>query len=168
MDDARQRIKRGMRRDDLTAQDWLLNYASRKQEYYKAEAYISGQSGKGRRGRGKGGSPVEYQFIHVADVEQAEQWLLAVESLVDYLPPNRRLFVELWRKCHELNNQRLANHEKKMEWVVWVQRKYAEEMARRTKKDESCYWLTEATLYLWRHKVINELVRVAYMRGCKF
>ena len=70
-------------RDKETVKLWVLNYASRKKEYYENIKYIRDQlpGPAGLKRPAGSGSQTEWKVVRTEDLDEAEKWLLAVEAM---------------------------------------------------------------------------------------
>ena len=94
-------IIEALKADESIAENWVIHYQQRKNEYYEAERYIREDiPSPSDLGHGSGiASPTEMKFIKLSDLDEAESWLLVVELMERLLSPKQVLFLELRRRA---------------------------------------------------------------------
>lgn len=163
-------IIEALKADESIAESWVLHYQKRKNEYYEAERYIREDiPSPSNLGHGSGiASPTEMKFIKLSDLDEAESWLLVVELMERLLSPKQVLFLELRRRAATRSETLQSIGKGKINWVVFVQKKFAEQMAKKYKRPENEFWLSEQTLYTWWKRIVTVTLRIAYHKKCKF
>lgn len=156
-------IVRELAKDKVCAEDWILLYSKRKKEYFEDERYLReslpSPHDVGSRG-GKGTSYTEYKIIHLADIERSEKWLLAVELMEKTLSPKRLIFLECRREALKYKGKR--------NWILFVQRTYAERLAKMYGRRPENFWVSYQTICNWWNKIIDMTLHIAYHTGCEF
>ena len=166
MEEAEQReqdIVRGMENDRKIAEGYILNYDNerkayevRKQEWLSANNALAGDKVGGKTNLP--GSPTENTAIKFAqyDIEHPEYfWLRAVEIALKTFGERKRIFITVRREA-ERNAQRY--HGKKA-WVVYTQRRYSEEIAKRYINDGG-NWVSDRTIRKWWALVLDRVVEI--------
>lgn len=149
-------------RDKETAKLWVLNYASRKMEYYEDMKYIHDQipAPSDFSRSGGSGSATEWKVVKLSNLENREKWLLTIEAMQSTLPEKKLLFLSLRREAHQKPNV--------VNWANYVQYRYARIMAAKYGGTEERFCPSEATLYIWWDEILELTRIIAYKRGCKF
>lgn len=134
----------------------LANYNNAKDEYMNYREERDENIGGGRSGIGK---PTEEKALkEMAFDRQYEgyRWLKAVEIVQRGLGERKNIFIRVRREA-ERNNLYVIGRGRKG-WVVYVQRRYAEELGRRFIIPE--IWVNEKTIRIWWQDIINQTVFV--------
>lgn len=166
MDEAEQReqdIVRGMENDRKIAEGYILNYDNerkayevRKQEWLRANNAPAGDKVGSKSNLP--GSPTENAAIKVAqyDMEHPEYlWLRAVEIALKTFGERKRIFITVRR---EADREAQSYHGKKS-WVVYTQRRYSEEIAKRYINDGG-NWVSDRTIRKWWALVLDRVVEI--------
>ena len=169
MDEAEQReqeIVKGMEQDRKTAEKFVLNYDNerktyddRKQEWLNANNAPAGGKVGGKTNLP--GSPTENAAIKVAqyDMEHPEYlWLRAVEIALKTFGERKRIFITVRREA----DRKAQSYHGKKSWVVFAQRRYSEEIAKRYIFDDGG-WVSERTIIKWWQQVLERVVEI-YLR----
>ena len=161
-----QDIVRGMDNDRKIAEGYILNYDNerkayevRKQEWLRANNAPAGDKAGSKSNLP--GSPTENAAIKVAqyDMEHPEYlWLRAVEIALKTFGERKRIFIVV--RC-EAEAKAQIYHGKKS-WVVYTQRRYSEEIAKRYIIDDGG-WVSERTIIKWWQQVLERVVEI-YLR----
>lgn len=166
MDEAEQReqeIVKGMEQDRKTAERFVLNYDNerkeyedKKQEWLNANNALAGEKVGGKTNLP--GSPTENAAIKVAqyDMEHPRYlWLRAVEIALKTFGERKRIFIVV--RC-EAEAKAQIYHGKKS-WVVYTQRRFAEELAKRYINDGG-NWVSERTIKKWWAQILQRVVEI--------
>lgn len=149
-------------RDKETVKLWVLNYASRKKEYYEDIKYIRDQlpGPAGLKRLAGSGSQTEWKVVRTEDLDEAEKWLLAVEAMQSTLSEKKLLFLSLRREAHRKTNV--------INWANYVRYRYARAMSARYGGTEERFCPSDTTLYTWWDEILDLTRLIAYKRGCRF
>jgi hypothetical protein len=166
MEEAEQReqdIVRGMENDRKIAEGYILNYDNerkaydvRKQVWLSANNALAGDKVGGKTNLP--GSPTENTAIKFAqyDIEHPEYfWLRAVEIALKTFGERKRIFITVRR---EADREAQSYHGKKS-WVVYTQRRYSEEIAKRYINDGG-NWVSDRTIRKWWALVLDRVVEI--------
>lgn len=166
MDESEQReqeIVKGMEQDRKTAEQFVLNYDNkrktyddRKQEWLNANNAPAGEKVGGKTNLP--GSPTENAAIKVAqyDMEHPEYlWLRAVEIALKTFGERKRIFITVRREA----DRRAQSYHGKKSWVVFTQRRYSEEIAKRYIFDEGG-WVSDRTIKKWWALILDRVVEI--------
>ena len=147
-----------------TAEEWLLYYPERLKLYYQDLNYISGggiaspevfaQTGPG--------NIVLHKVISLSELDKTEKWLITVEMVQEMLGPKKRLFLDLRRKAAD--RKKTVNGREV--WRSYVQKHYADELARLYNGVPEKFWLNDNTITNWWNEIVELLRLVALKRGC--
>lgn len=135
----------------------LANYNNAKDEYMNYREERDDNIGGGRSGVGK---PTEEKALReMAFDRQYEgyRWLKAVEIVQRGLGERKNIFIRVRREA-ERNNLYSVGKGRKA-WVLYVQRRYAEEMEKRFILPE--IWVSERTIQNWWYDLINQTIFVS-------
>lgn len=150
-------------KDYITAEEWLLHYKNRLTQYYKDLNYISTESHvPGVFVQTGPGNVVLQTVVSLAELEKTEKWLITVELFRDMLSPKKRLFLELRQKAAK-RNKTVNGREV---WRSYVQKHYAEEMARMYNGVPEKFWLSDHAITNWWKEIVRLMRLVALKRGC--
>lgn len=157
-----QDIVRGMENDRKIAEGYILNYDNerkaydvRKQEWLRANNALAGDKVGGKTNLP--GSPTENTAIKFAqyDIEQPEYfWLRAVEIALKTFGERKRIFIGVRREA----DRKAQSYHGKKSWVVFTQRRYSEEIAKRYINANG--WLAERTVKAWWRQILDSIVEV--------
>ncbi|WP_156023721.1 hypothetical protein [Sporomusa ovata] len=146
-----------IKEENCEAADWLLYYSYRRRQFYKNkqdETYASSlpevviRTGPG--------NPTAFHAMRLCSLDACEQWLEAVETVEDNLEEKKLVFLKYRREAAYITKKVRG----KSAWVLYVQRHYAEEMAKlQNKQPEDC-WLSETTMKEWWTEIIELTARV--------
>lgn len=142
---------------------WLLYYEERKREYEQMQEQIlhGGQhSGVVVAGaEGEISDSTGNRAVELADrLAEKKAWLDLVEEVEQKLPWKMQVFLRLRRECRH----RRGPHA----WVPYIQHKYAEEVARREKKQIYDVWIANRqTFYVWWQRIVDYAARQAARRN---
>lgn len=158
-------VKNSIAADRKTAEYYLLNYDSELQKYRDAkQEYLEFKENHDDNvGGGKSnmtGAPTErivLKRIAFDDTYEPYRWLKAVEIVQRGLGERKNIFIRVRREAERNNLYAIGRGRKG--WVVFVQRRYAEEIERRFIVPE--VWIGERTLQNWWQNIINQTVFVA-------
>lgn len=151
--------------DKKLAEYYLLNYEVELQRYREAkEEYMTYKPEQDDNvGGGKGnmtGNPTEQialkgmQFDSTYD---GYKWLKAVEIVQRGLGERKNIFIRVRREAERQNIYTIGRGRKG--WVLFVQRRYAEEIERRFIQAE--VQIGERTIQSWWYDLINQAIFVA-------
>ena len=90
---------------------------------------------------------------------EVERWLQLCAEVADRLPWKMQVFLRLRQDTRTCSSRTGG-------WVPWVQRKYAEEIAKRLGRDESDVWIeSRHTFYAWWNRIVEYAARMAAKQG---
>lgn len=151
----------GIQGDKKDAEYYLLNYKKELQSYldakeefmhYKAER--DENTGGGRSGVGNPTAQAVMKGIQFDSTYSCYRWLKAVEIVQRGLGERKNIFIKVRRESERLHH--IGKGRKG--WVVYAQRRYAEEMEKRFIVPE--VWVAEKTLKTWWQDIIDRTVFV--------
>lgn len=158
-----QDIVKGMENDRKIAEGYILEYNDRlnyynflKQEWLDGLKVLAGENCGGGKSN-LPGNPTEAIAIKKAqyDMEHPEYlWLRAVEIALKTFGERKRIFIVV--RC-EAEAKAQIYHGKKS-WVVYTQRRYSEEIAKRYINANG--WLGERTVKAWWRQILDCIVEV--------
>ena len=163
MENNEQDIVEGMREDRKVAEGYILQYEEIQERYerQKAEWMESGRPPVDTNtGGGKSnlpGHPVESAAIKSAeyDAEHPEYlWLRAVGIALRTFGERKRIFIACRQEaeCHNIGGK--GRHG----WVVYTQRRYAEEIENRFINANG--WMSDKTIRLWWQRILDCIVEI--------
>ena len=147
-----------IKRDNATAEDWLINYPERRMKYLedfeirfdkKTYCEVPTRSGPGR--------PTEVMLPRLDRLMETEKWLVTIEKVQDTIGPKKKAFLYLRREAKHMDH-----------WRPYVREQYAILMADRLNGAPHNFMLGLDTISDWWHEIIELTVRLALMRGCNF
>ncbi len=155
-------LVRGMDDDRKQAEHFILYYEQELAEYKKAkQEYIEGQALDRAMGRGNlPGKPVEAKAIKSADYdEQSPQywWLKAVETALRTFGERKHIFISVRKEAESQGNYREGQPGRRA-WVVYTQRRYAEEIQKRFINAHG--WMGERTVRAWWAQILDVIVEI--------
>jgi len=141
----------------LNHQKELREYESRKAEYLEQMKALDGNAvgGKGNLP----GKPVEAQAVKSAeyDMEHPEYfWLKSVDIALRTFGERKRIFISVRREAE--NHGKYGAGPGRRAWVVYTQRRYAEEIEKRFLNGHG--WMGERTIRAWWSQVIDCVVEM--------
>ena len=163
MENNEQDIVEGMREDRKVAEGYILQYEEIQERYerQKAEWMEQGRPpADTNTGGGKGnlpGHPVESAAIKSAeyDAEHPEYlWLRAVGIALRTFGERKRIFIACRQEAERHNAGGRGRHG----WVIYTQRRYAEEIERRFINANG--WIGERTIKAWWRQVLDSIVEI--------
>jgi hypothetical protein len=111
------------------------------------------------------GDPTGRKGSKLADM-RTNEWLELVKEVERSLPWKLQLILHLRRKVLGRRVRIRTGRDKgRPAWVPYVQRKYAEEAARRTGRREEDLWVSDRTLKAWWGRIVDYGARVACKKG---
>lgn len=151
--------------DKKLAEYYLLNYEVELQRYKEAkEEYMTYKPEQDDNvGGGKGnmtGNPTEQAVLRGMQFDsqyEGYKWLKAVEIVQRGLGERKNIFIRVRREAERQNIYTIGRGRKG--WVLFVQRRYAEEMEKRFIIPE--VWVAENTIKSWWKDIVNQTVFVA-------
>jgi len=159
-------VLRELDQDFETAAEWLLFYEDRKKQYFIDLNYIRDERSMPEVfvRAGATGNVVLQKVISQAELDETEKWLITVELLENMLGPKKKVFLEI-RRTARRNNRTVNGHEV---WRSYVQKRYAEEMAKQYSTSIDKFWISEDTITLWWKSIVATTRLLAYKKGCEF
>lgn len=159
-----------LKKDYRTAEEWLLFYHERKAQFEEDSRYILDKSpafkDTGRAGT-RGNSWTEYKVVQLAALDDTEKWLTTVRMVEEgLLTESKQVFLKARRAAAQENKNLQAQGKKKVNWILFVQEDYAARMAKRKKKPEHKFHLSENTIKTWWKEIVNTTRVIALMRQC--
>ena len=151
--------------DKKLAEYYLLNYESELKKYKEAkEEYMTYKPEQDDNvGGGKGnmtGNPTEQTALKGMQFDSTYagyKWLKAVEIVQRGLGERKNIFIRVRREAERNNLYTIGRGRKG--WVLFVQRRYAEEIERRFIVPE--VRIGERTIQSWWYDLINQAIFVA-------
>lgn len=140
-------------------------YEERKKDYYENIKYIDDRSPKhdlSRLGAGHS-SWTEYKIIQLGNLEHEEKWLLTIELIESILDAEGRMLLKIRRQAARRSRQLQEKGEKKLNWIIYVQQKYALCIRNKDK-----YFLSERTIIARWKKIVRITQMIAMKRKCVF
>lgn len=151
---------------DRKAAGWLLYHGDRKKELEeeKEEIRQSGLSAvsythEPKSQTNRKSDSVASTIIKLDSIRK-EKEIRLIEDVMQVLPQEKRVFLELRQKYRHVRGGR-GNYGA----YTKIQYEYAEKMAKLTGKDEEEVWKAEITLKKWWKEIINITVRLALKRN---
>lgn len=151
--------------DKKLAEYYLLNYEAELQRYKEAkEEYMTYRDesddnvGGGKSNRTS--NPTEQAALRGMQFDSTYdgyKWLKAVEIVQRGLGERKNIFIRVRREVERNNLYTIGRGRKG--WVMFVQRRYAEEMEKRFIIPE--VWVAENTIKSWWKDIVNQTVFVA-------
>lgn len=158
-----------IRQDYETAESWVLFYNSYKKEYFEWSRYIRETvpvAGISTSGSGRGWN--DWKIVKLSDIEKYNKWLCSVELMESTLSPKLMVFLDARRRAALKNKTLQHQGKKKINWIFFVQRHYADAMAIKYNQQPRNFWLSENTI-LAKWKGMVDLARLlAWRNGCEF
>jgi hypothetical protein len=155
-------LVKGMDDDRKQAEHFILNYDSELADYEREKLeYLEG--GKDPVAGGKGnlpGKPVESQAVKSADYDMENNrywWLRAVETAMRTFGERKHIFIAVRREAERQGNYREGQPGRRA-WVVYTQRRYAEEIQKRFINAHG--WMGERTIRAWWAQILDCIVEI--------
>ena len=156
-------LVKGMDDDRKQAEHYILRYEQELADYEKEKLeYLEGQKEQSKVG-GKGnlpGKPVEVQAIKSADYDEQSPkywWLKAVETALRTFGERKHIFISVRREAELQGNYREGQPGRRA-WVVYTQRRYAEEIQKRFINAHG--WMGERTVKAWWSQILDVIVEI--------
>lgn len=151
--------------DKKLAEYYLLNYEVELQRYKEAkEEYMTYRDESDDNvGGGKGnmtGNPTEQAVLKRMQFDstyEGYKWLKAVEIVQRGLGERKNIFIRVRREAERQNIYTIGRGRKG--WVLFVQRRYAEEIERRFIQAE--VYVAEKTIRMWWNDIIYHTIFVS-------
>ena len=151
--------------DKKLAEYYLLNYESELKKYKEAkEEYMTYKPEQDDNvGGGKGnmtGNPTEQTALKGMQFDstyEGYKWLKAVEIVQRGLGERKNIFIRVRREAERNNLYTIGRGRKG--WVMFVQRRYAEEIERRFIQAE--VYVAEKTIRMWWNDIIYHTIFVS-------
>ena len=159
-----------LKNDYKTTEEWLLFYEERKKDYYENVKYIDDRSPRhdlSRLGAGHS-SWTEYKIVQLGNLEHEEKWLLTVELIESILDTEGKMLLKIRRQAARKSRQLQEKGEKKLNWITYVQQKYALCMANDNIRNKDKYFLSERTIIARWKKIVRITQMIAMKRKCVF
>ena len=142
-------------RANRQAAEWLLEVEPRRQQYLAQDFSFIGATACDGMPRAAGpGNPTQRRGLQLADIRNAENWIITIEIVEGMLSPKKRAFLDLRRKAEKVNH---CGERGRPGWVCWLawamQDRHGLEMADRT-------------IRAWWYEIVDLAARVAIKRGC--
>jgi len=151
--------------DYKIAEDWLLNYELKKEQYYRDLNYIRDENPMHEVYVRTGpGNIVMQKVVTLAELDRAEKWLLTIELVQNKLGPKKRAFLEVRREARRMNHTVNGREV----WRGYVQTHYADRMAKEYATSMDKYWLSERAIMYWWKTLVETTRLIALKRGCSF
>lgn len=163
MENNEQDIVKSMNEDRKLAEDFILNYENHKKDYERKKRDWLEQSRPPvdtNIGGGKGnlpGHPVEDMAIKSADYDAERPrylWLRAVGIALRTFGERKRIFIACRQEAEHHNIGGRGRHG----WVVYTQRRYAEEIENRFINANG--WMSDKTVRLWWQQILECIVEI--------
>jgi hypothetical protein len=145
--------------DNREAAEWLLYYPFRRRQFYKdkQDAICAAVTLPEVLARTGPGNPTAIRALRLSSLVKYEQWLEVIELVEDLLDEKKQVFLKFRREAAYITKCVKG----KPAWVIYVQRHYADEMAKRNNQEPEQYWLSEPTMKAWWAQIIELTARVA-------
>lgn len=157
-------IVAALKKDDELASDWLLFYSDKRRQFYIDKMDLLNSSNAPKSGGRSGISkPTEQRIVRMSGLLKDEAWLELLEVVEDSLSERKKIFLSVRREAAYMEGN---NERGRPAWVVYVQRRYAEEMALVYGGKPEKYWVAETTIKEWWNKLIVLAARAAAKKGC--
>ena len=155
-------LEQEVKSDNYKVSLWLLYYHDRKKEYTARRVALLLSSPAPSDGQPRGTDTTDTtggKGQKLAELyEQAGEWLDLIAEVEQGLPWKMQIFLRLRR---EYRYARGRNG-----WTAPVQRKFAEEVAAKLRKDPEDTWIeSRNTFTRWWDKIVEYAVRKAAKRG---
>ena len=157
-------LVRGMDDDRKQAEQYLLNYAFELLEYERRKHDdLYGSPWDDEKVGGKSnlpGKPTEAQAIKSADYDEQSPvywWLKAVETAMRTFGERKHIFIAVRREAESQGNYREGQPGRRA-WVVYTQRRYAEEIQKRFINAHG--WMGERTVRAWWAQILDVIVEI--------
>jgi len=151
----------GIQSDKKDAEYYLLNYEKElksyldeKEEFMHYKEHRDENTGGGRSGVGNPTEQTVMKGIQFDSTYSCYRWLKAVEIVQRGLGERKNIFIKVRRESERLHH--IGKGRKG--WVVYAQRRYAEEMEKRFIVPE--VWVNEKTIKKWWQDIIDRTVFV--------
>lgn len=147
--------------------DWLLFVEERRRDYNRSREEIE-QSTANPDGSGiygsEPGDPTGRLAARLLKLAQTKKWIDLVDEVEEGLPEKMRIFLRVRRECRHAGSR--PGRRGRPPWVPYVQRRYAEELAKLLGKREEDVWISSPTTLFDRwEKIVGFAVRKAIRRG---
>lgn len=164
------KIIQELRKDYRTAEEWLIFYRERKEQYYDDMRYIRDESPSFdfHKAIASGSSWTEYKAIQIFNLENDEKWILTVEIIQEMLSDKKAVFLEMRRRAARKNKTLYDQGKPKVNWIMFVQEHYANFMAKQYHTPKEKFWLSENTIKAWWKEIVNTTRLIALKKKCKF
>lgn len=156
-------LVKGMDSDRKQAEHFILDYEAELRDYEaKKKEYLESQRMEEKVG-GKSnlpGKPVEAKAIKSADYDYEHDdywWLKAVDIALRTFGERKRIFINV-RKEAAANGNYNDGRPGRRAWVVYTQRRYAEEIQKRFINAHG--WMGERTVREWWSQILNCIVEI--------
>ncbi len=155
-------LVRDMDYDRKSAEYFLLNYAEVKQAYEKSkvedleEQFYEQVGGKCNLP----GKPTEAKAVRSAQYDEEHGdylWLKAVDIALRTFGERKHIFISVRREAEHQGNYREGQPGRRA-WVVYTQRRYAEEIQKRFINTDG--WIGERTVRAWWAQIVNTIVEI--------
>lgn len=93
-----------------------------------------------------------------------EKWQQVIEDVLTIGGPKKRILLQVRREAVAASKNTTKGRGRPG-WVVYVQRRYAEELSKLYGGGEEKYWTGERRLQKVWAEIVNLAVRLAYLRG---
>lgn len=155
-------ILQEIKEDNREAAEWLLYYPFRKRQFYKdkQDAICASSVVPEVLTRTGPGNPTAFRALRLSNMVKCEQWLEVVEVVEGLLDEKKLVFLKCRREAAYITKSVRG----RAAWVLYVQRHYADEMARLYKSQPENYWLGERTMREWWVQIVELTARVAIKR----
>jgi hypothetical protein len=153
-----------MQDDRKIAARFILNFEAEKKKYEVAKRdYFERPQRNTEKVGGKGnlpGNPTQDAAIRSAqyDLDHPEYlWLKAVEIALKTFGERRRIFIAVRQEAAQ-NGHYNEGRPGRRAWVVYTQRRYAEEISKRFLKANG--WMAERTVKSWWAQILDCIVEI--------
>jgi hypothetical protein len=155
-------LVKGMGDDRKQAEHFILNYEQERLDYEKKKLeYLEAKKEPAAAGKGNlPGKPVEAQAVKSADYDMESiryWWLRAVETAMRTFGERKHIFISVRREAERQGNYREGQPGRRA-WVVYTQRRYAEEIQKRFINAHG--WMGERTIRAWWAQILDCIVEI--------
>lgn len=152
-----------IKEDNKEAAEWLLYYPFRRRQFYKdKQDEICASSALPEVVTRTGpGNPTAVHALRLSNLVKCEQWLEVVEVVESVVGEKKLVFLKYRREAAYIT-QRVKG---RPAWVLYVQRHYADEMAKRYASNPEAFWLSEKTMKHWWEQLVDITARIAIKKN---
>jgi len=151
-------------RDNQIITEWILHYHERKRKYNQRREEIL-ESSRGSqisevpgRTKYKTSDTTGNKGQKLADLSKTERWLAFIEELERRLPWKMQIIMRLRQESRY--SRTWGGY-----WIIYVQRRYAEELAALFRKRVQDVWVSEESIRAYWRMILEYAGRLAAKKG---